>query len=111
MRDGLFWPGGNKKAGWGAISVSELCLVHKPTILVPSPNVAEDHQTKNARALSDKNAAILVKDIDSPTELVNVALNLLEDDALKATLEENIRQLGRPNATADIVDELEKMMR
>lgn len=95
----------------GAISVSELCLVHKPTILVPSPNVAEDHQTKNARALSDKNAAILVKDIDSPTELVNVALNLLEDDALKATLEENIRQLGRPNATADIVDELEKMMR
>lgn len=95
----------------GAISVSELCLVHKPTILVPSPNVAEDHQTKNARALSDKNASILVKDIDSPTELVNVALNLLEDDALKATLEENIRQLGRPNATADIVDELEKMMR
>lgn len=95
----------------GAISVSELCLVHKPTILVPSPNVAEDHQTKNARALSDKNAAILVKDIDSPTELVNVALNLLEDDALKATLEENIRLLGRPNATADIVDELEKMMR
>ena len=94
----------------GAISVSELCLVHKPTILVPSPNVAEDHQTKNALALSEKDAAILVKDVDSASKLMDAALALINDEAQRAKLIENIRQLGKPNATSDIVNELEKMI-
>lgn len=95
----------------GAISVSELCLVHKPTILVPSPNVAEDHQTKNAMALSEKNAAILVKDVNSKSELVDTALALLNNEAHRSELVENIQKMGKPNATADIVNELEKMMK
>ena len=94
----------------GAISVSELCLVQKPTILVPSPNVAEDHQTKNAMALVEKDAAILVKDIDAQANLISTALELLEDTARMKVLGENIAKLGKPNATKEIVDELEKLI-
>lgn len=94
----------------GAISVSELCLVHKPTILVPSPNVAEDHQTKNAMALVKKNAAILVKDSDSREKLIDTALELLSDKMKCTELSDNICALGKPNATKNIVDELEKMV-
>ena len=94
----------------GAISVSELCLVKKPTILVPSPNVAEDHQTKNAMALVNKNAAILIKDIEAKEELVPAVLNLLSDMNKCAELAKNITELGKPNATIDIVNELEKLI-
>lgn len=94
----------------GAISVSELCLVEKPTILVPSPNVAEDHQTKNAMALVNKDAAILVKDSESREKMIPEALSLLADEGRCQTLAANIGQLGKPNATSEIVDELEKLI-
>lgn len=93
----------------GAIAVSELCLIQKPTILVPSPNVAEDHQTKNAMALVNKKAAILVKDIDARKELVEVALNLLKNESQQKELSEAIGKLAKPNACQEIVDELEKI--
>lgn len=95
----------------GAISVSELCLVKKPVILVPSPNVAEDHQTKNAMALVEKNAAILVKDVDSREELMKAAVELLNDQARCQELSKNIGELGKPNATASIVDQLETIVK
>lgn len=94
----------------GAISVSELCLVQKPTILVPSPNVAEDHQTKNAMALVDKNAAILVKDQDAKQNLVRVAITLLNNASHQEIMREKIALLGKPNATEEIVNELEKLL-
>lgn len=95
----------------GAISVSELCLVEKPTILVPSPNVSEDHQTKNAMALVDKGAALLVKDVAAKKDLINEVLSLMKDDARCIELSKNIAELGRPNATAQIVDELEGLVK
>lgn len=94
----------------GAISVSELCLVKKPTILVPSPNVAEDHQTKNAMALVNKNAAILVKDVDSKNELIKSTIDLLSNENKCKELIQAIFLLGKPNATASIVDEIEKIV-
>lgn len=93
----------------GAIAVSELCLIKKPTILVPSPNVAEDHQTKNAMALVNKNAAILVKDIDAREKLVATALELLKNEQQKQELSQAIGMLAKPNACKEIVDELEKI--
>jgi len=93
----------------GAISVSELCLVKKPVILVPSPNVAEDHQTKNAMALVNKNAALLIKDIEAVEKLIPEAINLMHNPALQASLSSEIGNLGKPNATKSIVDELEKI--
>ncbi len=86
----------------GALTISELCLVGKPVILVPSPNVAEDHQTKNAMALVEKGAARLVHDSEAPKKLLSEALMILENDALAFSLGESIRPLGRPNA-ADII--------
>ncbi|MFT5779118.1 MAG: UDP-N-acetylglucosamine--N-acetylmuramyl-(pentapeptide) pyrophosphoryl-undecaprenol N-acetylglucosamine transferase [Crocinitomicaceae bacterium] len=94
----------------GAISVSELCLVKKPTILIPSPNVAEDHQTKNAMALVEKDAAILIKDVESIEKMVPTALELLEDVERCKTLSLHISGLGKPMATESIVDELEKLL-
>lgn len=94
----------------GAISVSELCLVKKPVILVPSPNVAEDHQTKNAMALVKNNAAILVKDIVAKEELIPAALNLLKDTSLQNKLSLEIEKMAKPNATSDIVDEIQKII-
>jgi len=93
----------------GAISVSELCLVKKPTILVPSPNVSEDHQTKNAMALVEKNAAILIKDIDAKGELLSEAIRLTSNTEQKKQLANNIEALGRPNATREIVNVLEEI--
>ena len=94
----------------GAISVSELCLVKKPVILVPSPNVAEDHQTKNALALVTKNAALLVKDVEAKDKLITIALELINDTEQKNMLRSNIAKMGKPNATSDIVNELEKLI-
>lgn len=95
----------------GAISVSELCLVGKPVMLVPSPNVAEDHQTKNAMALVSKNAAILVKDIEAHSTLVPTAIEILSNPEEQEKLSNEIKKLGKPNATATIVDEIEKIIR
>ncbi|ALD21379.1 undecaprenyldiphospho-muramoylpentapeptide beta-N-acetylglucosaminyltransferase [Hymenobacter sp. DG25A] len=90
----------------GALSVSELCLTGKPSILVPSPNVAEDHQTKNAMALVRRDAAILVADAEAPGRLYNEALALLQDKARQQQLSAHVRQLAHPEATGTIVDEL-----
>lgn len=94
----------------GAISVSELCIIGKPTILIPSPNVAEDHQTKNAMALVNKEAAILVKDIEAEDKLVHEVLTLLKDDALMDQLGKRIKSLATPDATRDIVNVIESIL-
>ncbi|HYG37650.1 MAG TPA: glycosyltransferase, partial [Cytophagales bacterium] len=88
----------------GALSVSELCLIGKASILVPSPNVAEDHQTKNAMSLVNKNAALLVKDVDARNTLVEGAIALLKDEGKKKTLSENIKKLAKPDAAKVIAD-------
>ncbi len=94
----------------GALSVSELCLVKKPCILVPSPNVAEDHQTKNAKSLVDKMAALMVKDVDAHTNLVPCVLSLLDNEAQMKELSRQIALLAKPNATEDIVKEIVKII-
>lgn len=86
----------------GALSVSEMCLAGKPAILVPSPNVAEDHQTKNALALVEKGAALMVKDAAARDELLWAALEVLKNKELQAQLSRNIRQLAKPDA-ADVI--------
>ena len=95
----------------GALSIAELSQVAKPVILVPSPNVAEDHQTKNAMALVNKNAAILVKDIDARNNLITETLNLVNDSNKQAELVKNIRMFAMPNAAELIVDEVIKLMK
>lgn len=95
----------------GAISVSELCLIGKPVVLVPSPNVSEDHQTKNAMALVDKNAALLVKDSEAKETLIPTAIGLLNNENLRTALSSEITKLGKPKATESIVDEIEKIAR
>lgn len=94
----------------GALSVSELCVANKPCILVPSPNVAEDHQTKNAQALVDRDAAIMITDKEAGAKLVDEALKLIFSDTRKETLRSNIAKLAKPNATRDIVNEIEKLI-
>ncbi|MEQ9286170.1 MAG: undecaprenyldiphospho-muramoylpentapeptide beta-N-acetylglucosaminyltransferase [Cyclobacteriaceae bacterium] len=94
----------------GALSISELCLTGKPVVFVPSPNVAEDHQTKNAEALVSKDAAIMVKDSQAREQLVSTALGLINDEQRKETLSANIKKMGRPNAAKDIANEILKMI-
>jgi len=94
----------------GALAVSELCVTGKAAILVPSPNVAEDHQTKNARVLVNQQAAVLVPDDQARNTLVDEALRLLFDEPRTALMAQNILTLARPHATEDIVNELEKIM-
>jgi UDP-N-acetylglucosamine--N-acetylmuramyl-(pentapeptide) pyrophosphoryl-undecaprenol N-acetylglucosamine transferase len=93
----------------GACSVSELCLVGKPTLFVPSPNVAEDHQTKNAQALVDKDAAILVPDAVAVTEVMERAEALLNDQPHREVLSKNIASLAVPDAADRIVNEIIKL--
>ncbi|MBQ0021860.1 MAG: undecaprenyldiphospho-muramoylpentapeptide beta-N-acetylglucosaminyltransferase [Prevotellaceae bacterium] len=93
----------------GASSISELCLLGKPCILVPSPNVAEDHQTKNAMALSTKGAAILVKDADARESLISTALSTIADDAKLASLSENVKKLAFHNSADVIAEEVYKL--
>ena len=88
----------------GASSISELQLLGKPSILVPSPNVAEDHQTKNALALADRNAAIMVRDVESVEQLGSTMLATVHDDALLASLGENVAKMALRNADERIVD-------
>ena len=95
----------------GALSVSELCLTGKASILVPSPNVAEDHQTKNALALVSKGAAVLITDEHAPERLYDEALRLLADPERQQQLSTRVRELARPDATMTIVDELLKLVK
>lgn len=94
----------------GASSISELCLLAKPTILVPSPNVAEDHQTQNALALVRADAAIMVKDVDAREKLIPEALQLIQNDVELHKLAENILKLAEKNSAERIVDEVEKII-
>ena len=95
----------------GASSVSELCLVGKPTIFIPSPNVAEDHQTKNAKAIVDKNGAILLKENELDEKFETIFSNLISDESLQKELSQNIKSLAKPNATKDIVEEIIKLIK
>ncbi len=93
----------------GALSISELTLAGKPSILVPSPNVSEDHQTKNAMSLVNKSAAILVE--DSQTNfLLRTAMDLLKDKNQLSTISKNAKKMGKPNASEDIVNEIFKLI-
>lgn len=88
----------------GAMAISELSLVSKPVILVPFPFAAEDHQTKNAQSLVLKEAALMYTDLQVPTQLVKASLELIQDEAKQQKLSQNLKSLGRPNATQEIVD-------
>ena len=90
----------------GAGSISEFALLGKAVILVPSPNVSEDHQTKNAMALVEKDAAIYVADANAKEELVAKAIKTVRDESKIASLEENIEKMGRPNAAEEIAEEV-----
>lgn len=93
----------------GASSISEFCLIGKPVILVPSPNVAEDHQTKNAMALVNKNAAVYVKDSEAPDVLLKQAISIVRDDKQPASLAQNIAKLGLKDSADIIADEVIKL--
>lgn len=94
----------------GASSVSEFCATHKATVLVPSPNVAEDHQTHNAMALVRKNAALIVKDAEASEKLMPAALELVHDQARIEEIERNVAQLALPDAAMKIVEEAYKLL-
>ncbi|MDR0749439.1 MAG: undecaprenyldiphospho-muramoylpentapeptide beta-N-acetylglucosaminyltransferase [Tannerellaceae bacterium] len=94
----------------GAGTISELCLLGKPAILVPSPNVAEDHQTKNALALVRKEAAVRVADKDAEQELIPLAFTMVKDEALLSRLSEQIKALALPDSAERIVDEIVKII-
>ena len=95
----------------GAGSISEFCLLHKPVILVPSPNVAEDHQTKNALALVDKDAAIYVKDVEAQEKLLPVALATVKDSGKLKELSNNIAKLALPDSATIIAKEVLKLIK
>ena len=88
----------------GAIAISELCFVGKPILLVPSPNVAEDHQTQNAQSLVNKNSALMVKDVDAKRKLVSELISLSRNKDLQAVLSSNIQKLSVDNAAVRIAD-------
>ena len=94
----------------GAIAISELCIVGKPTILIPSPNVAEDHQTKNALALADKGAAIMIRDNECGETGINTVVELINNDEKKKAMCQNIRSLAKYDAAEHIVDEIDKIV-
>ena len=93
----------------GASSISEFCLIGKPVILVPSPNVAEDHQTKNAMALVNKQAAMIMKDSQAPDELVDLALETVNSEGKLESLSMNIKKLALPDSANIIADEVLKL--
>lgn len=95
----------------GALSISELCAIGMPSILIPSPNVSEDHQTKNAMALVDKSAALLVKDVEAEDKLKGELDKLLHNDSLRNELGINAGKMGMPNAADLIVDEILKLVK
>jgi UDP-N-acetylglucosamine--N-acetylmuramyl-(pentapeptide) pyrophosphoryl-undecaprenol N-acetylglucosamine transferase len=94
----------------GALSISELAIVAKPTILIPSPNVAEDHQTHNAMALVNKNAALLIKDKEAADLLIPKVFELIKNIPLRESLSKNLIQLGHPNAAVEIANDILKTL-
>jgi UDP-N-acetylglucosamine--N-acetylmuramyl-(pentapeptide) pyrophosphoryl-undecaprenol N-acetylglucosamine transferase len=94
----------------GASSVSELCLVGKPVIFIPSPNVAEDHQTKNAKAIVEKKGAILIRESELDSQFSTIFNQLIIDEQKQNELGQNIQSLAKPNATKDIVNQISKLI-
>jgi UDP-N-acetylglucosamine--N-acetylmuramyl-(pentapeptide) pyrophosphoryl-undecaprenol N-acetylglucosamine transferase len=94
----------------GAGSISELCLLKKPVILVPSPNVAEDHQTKNALAIANRQAALMIADKDAECQLVDCLLKLIHNSEQLGLLSQNIGQMAQHNSAEIIVDEIAKLI-
>ncbi|MFC2087457.1 undecaprenyldiphospho-muramoylpentapeptide beta-N-acetylglucosaminyltransferase [Bacteroidota bacterium] len=95
----------------GASTISELCIIGKPVVLVPSPNVAENHQTKNAMALVNKKAALMVNDKEAEEKLVKEVIMLLNDKEKMQSLSENIKKLAKPDSAKDIANEILKLVR
>ena len=95
----------------GASSVSELCIVGKPVIFIPSPNVAEDHQTKNAQSVADKNGAILIRESELDTAFESTFSDLITNESKQNELSRNIKNLALPNATKAIVEEILKLIK
>ncbi len=93
----------------GAGTISELCIVGKPVIFIPSPNVAEDHQTKNAMSIVKKDAAVMIKESELDT-FREIFAGLVEDKVKRDSLSANIKSLALPDATEQIVDEIEKIL-
>jgi UDP-N-acetylglucosamine--N-acetylmuramyl-(pentapeptide) pyrophosphoryl-undecaprenol N-acetylglucosamine transferase len=94
----------------GAMSISELCLVAKPAIFVPSPNVSEDHQTKNAMALVSRQAALLIKDTEVVAQLGDAVVELLRNDEKRANLAKAIGAMAQNHAAERIVEEVKKLV-
>ncbi len=94
----------------GALAISELCLLGKPTLFIPSPNVAENHQEKNAQALVDKGAAVLVREADADEQFWKTLEVLIQDTSKREQLGANIKKFARPNATKAIVANIKKLM-
>ena len=94
----------------GAIAISELCIIGKPVILIPSPNVAEDHQTKNAESLAGKSAALMLKDREAEEKLFIVVNELVSKPDLQNELMKNIRTLAIPDAADRIAEESLKLI-
>ena len=95
----------------GASSISEFQLIGKPVILVPSPNVAEDHQTKNAMALVNKGAALFVKDMEAPETLLQLAIKTVNDEQKLANLSENVKKMGLHKSAEVIAEEVMKLIK
>ncbi|MEM1136372.1 MAG: glycosyltransferase, partial [Bacteroidota bacterium] len=93
----------------GALSISELCLAAKPSLLIPSPNVAEDHQTKNALALVKEEAALMLPDAQAKENLQEKILTLIENDNHRAEMAKNVKALAKPDAAHDIAKEIVKL--
>lgn len=94
----------------GALAISELCLMGKPTLFIPSPNVAENHQEKNAQVLADKEAALLVAERDADEQFWTKLESLIIDASLRTKLGENIKGFARPAATKEILNRLIKLL-
>ncbi len=95
----------------GALSVSEVCLVGKPVLFIPSPNVAEDHQTKNALAITQKNAALMIRENELEATFEIKFAELLASEEQQLALSENIKKLAKPNAAKDIVEEVRNLLK
>ena len=94
----------------GAISISEIAVVGKPSILVPSPNVTDDHQTKNAQVLSELNAAMLITDKDAPQTLINTCIKLIKDTKKMSEMQEKLKQIAKPQATETIANRIASLI-
>ena len=94
----------------GAMSISELSLLRKAVVFVPLPTAAEDHQTKNAMSLVKENAALMVKNSETETELLTTVFALMENEERQNEMKDNIAKFAKPNAAEDIVDQIEKII-